>query len=291
MLARLVRIGFFCYLGLLIMLAAFQRTLIYGPLRGPVSTQGTGLAASEVEEVTLTREPGITLHGWRTKAEGEPAQRRLMILFPGNAGNRSYRTNILRSFNQLGCDALIYDYRGYGENAGSPSEEALAGDALAIWEQATQQWGYAPGNIILCGESLGGGVATRLAWDLHQKQVTVGGLVLRTTFTSLTDTAAWLYPWLPVRLVLVDRYPSIDRIGQLQCPILVIHGERDSIVPFALGERLFAAAPKTSASGVEKAFLRLPKANHNDVEVVAGPEIHDAHRSFLGRITAAEAPR
>lgn len=284
---RLLRIFALVYLGLVIMLAALQRSLIYAPDRQMHSATEAGLPAENVKDVTLTTSDGLTLHGWHSSPAIAPTadgDRRLVILFPGNAGNRAYRGAILRSFNELGCEVLIFDYRGYGENPGSPSEKAFAADALAVWTYARDGLGFPANRIILCGESLGGGVATRLAWDLKQQGISPGGLILRTTFSSLVETAARHYPWLPVRTILVDRYPSIERIDGLTCPILVYHGDRDTIVPFAQAKELFDAAPAQSANGILKTFLPLPGAGHNDIEHVAGREIHEAHRKFLEQL-------
>lgn len=257
--------------------------MIYAAHKGPVSLKETPLVNSRVEEVSLQTEDGIELHGWLSFAQltENSDERSLVILFPGNAGNRSYRAAIMQDFNRCGSDCLIFDYRGYADNAGTPSEPALTTDALKIWDFTTQSRQYSPQRIVLCGESLGGGVATRLAWELCQRETPPAGLILRTTFTSLTDVAARFYPWLPVRTLLVDRYPSIDLIGQITCPIFVIHGRRDQITPFPLGEALFAAAPATSASGVPRTFLDLPATGHNDVQLTAADAVHQGHLNFL----------
>jgi pimeloyl-ACP methyl ester carboxylesterase len=272
-----------------VMLTSFQRSLIYVPDRGAVTTEGAGIPASRIENIEVLAQDGIALHGWLTHPEPRFSENEkfLVILFPGNAGHRGFRAPLLDDFNSLGCDAMICDYRGYADNEGSPSEPAFARDARSIWDYARQQRNFPAERIILCGESLGGGVATRLAWELCREQTPPAGLILRTTFTSLTDTAQYLYPYLPVRWILVDRYPSIDRIGEITCPILVIHGRRDEIVPFSQGERLFAAAPQRSANGIPRMSLWLPNSGHNDLLSTAAPEIHQAHQSFLKQLRSA----
>jgi fermentation-respiration switch protein FrsA (DUF1100 family) len=185
------------------------------------------------------------------------------------------------TFTQLGCHVFIFDYRGYGENPGSPSEERLAADARAAWKYTTETRGVAPPRVLLAGESLGGGVAVRLAAEVSAADTLPGGLILRSTFSSLIDAGAYHYPWVPVRWALIDRYPSTERIPGVRCPILQFHGTRDTVIPLALGRQLFSAAPATSATGVAKRFVELPNADHNDVLLVAEPEMRHAVQEFL----------
>ena len=179
---------------------------------------------------------------------------------------------------------LYFDYRGYAENAGKPGEADFARDAQGAWTFATAQLGVPPDRIVIWGESLGGGVATRLTSELCAARTPPRGLILRGTFTSLVDAAAYHYPWLPVRWVMIDRYPSIERIGSVTCPLLMIHGRQDQIVPFEQGEQLFAAAPPTSSNGVPKTFVELPQAGHNDIMYVAADDVRDAVERFLVRL-------
>ncbi|MCA8998366.1 MAG: alpha/beta hydrolase [Planctomycetaceae bacterium] len=283
---KILRFLFTVWIGVTLLFTSFQRSLIYQPRKGPVSTMDFGEHVERVSPIRVSTDDHLQLHGWHVLAPGTTVspQRELVLYFPGNGGNREHRAEILTCFNRLGCDALLCDYRGYGENAGQPSEEAIAQDSLAIWTHAVEELEYAPDRIILCGESLGGGVATRLAWDLRQRGIDPAGLILKATFTSLVDTGAYLYPWLPVRTVLVDRYPSVDRIGGLACPVFVLHGQRDRIVPFELGRRLFDAAPESSTSGVKKSFRSFPGAGHEDVIFMTDPIVYDG---FFEAIRAA----
>lgn len=243
-----------------------QRQLIYVP------TKAASLPAADVfarthgvlhDDVTLKTYDGLTLRGWRLTATVAPRDLWLLY-FPGNGGHRAYREHI-EDLVLDGINVVYFDYRGYGDNPGSPSESAIARDAMSAWNYVRSDLNVPPERIVLYGESLGGGVATRLAWDLRQKQVSPAGLILQSTFTSLVDAAKTHLPMVPVNWLLLDRYPSISRIAVIDCPILAIHGQRDRVVPFSLGERLFAAAPARSANGIEKRFLKLPAADHNDV--------------------------
>jgi fermentation-respiration switch protein FrsA (DUF1100 family) len=288
----LVAVYVFC----VCMLAFLQRSLIYFPSRDQrIEPSDAGLPEGQVHTVTVPTADGLQLRGWHilpagcTAAGPEQCDRQLadgapvFVYFSGNAGNRMYRTPEFETLAQLGCHILVVDYRGYGDNPGSPSEQQLAADAQAVWEYATRRRGIAAARLILFGESLGGAVAVRLAAERCDAGTPPGGLVLRATFSSLVDVAAYHYPWLPVRLVLVDRYPAVDRIGRVSCPILQIHGLRDQIVPIRLGRELHRAAPATSSGGVPKQMVELPAADHNDILLVAQDAVSRAIDAFLQR--------
>jgi len=284
------------YVLVVAMFTLLQRKLIYIPLREAVSTRETGLPADQIRDVQITTDDGLTLGGWLVLADGAlPAstddrdalaadKRPLIVYFAGNGGHRGYRLQEIDQFINLGCHVLYFDYRGYADNPGSPTESDFARDARSVWRYATADLGVSPARILLWGESLGGAVATRLAAEVCEEGDVPRGLMLRGTFTSLVEAGGWHYPWLPVRWVLIDRYPSIERIPRVTCPLLVIHGRQDQIVPFEMGERLFSAAPDRSHNAVEKTFVALPDAGHNDVMFVAAEEVEQAVRTFLERL-------
>lgn len=285
------------YVLILVMLALFQRYLIYQPTRADsIDPALSGLDHGRIENVAVETTDGLQLHGWFVRAlptsdlrradgrNGVPAAHPVVIYFPGNAGHRGYRTIELDLISRLGADVYLFDYRGYGDNPGSPTEAKLAADAQAIWHAVTDKQGVKPSNVVLLGESLGGGVATRLAAELCAAGSPPGGLILRSTFSSLPDVAAHHYWWLPVRMLLIDRFPSAERIASVTCPVLVIHGTTDTIVPLSFGRRLFDAAPPTSSQSVAKSFAELRGAGHNDILYVARDEYRSAVRSFLDQL-------
>jgi len=297
------------YLIILVMLALFQRYLIYQPTRAEViDPQYSGLGAGRVEEIHVPTADGLQLNGWCVKAfaasrdadhsgsanggsaNGGPADRPTVIYFPGNAGHRGYRAIELDQLSRLGADAILVDYRGYGDNPGKPSEENFAADAQAVWKFVTTTRHVKPSQVVLLGESLGGGVASRLAAELSQAGTPPGGLILRSTFASLAEVASYHYPWLPVKLFLLDRFPSVERIAKVTCPVLVVHGNVDTIVHFESGKRLFDAAPAVSANSIPKTFVVLPRTGHNDVQYVAREPYRAAVWQFLDRIKPAAAP-
>jgi fermentation-respiration switch protein FrsA (DUF1100 family) len=275
------------------MLAFFQRSLIYLPTRGAVEVAEAGFEEQQLLSIQRQTDDGLTLHGWLILADGVTSEaaalpagddRPLILYFPGNGGHRGYRAKEIHQFTELGCHVLYFDYRGYAENAGKPTEDDLARDAQGVWEFAVDHLGVPPERIVIWGESLGGGVATRLTSESCAAGTPPRGLILRGTFTSLVDAASYHYPWLPVRWVLIDRFPSVERIGQVTCPLLVIHGRQDTIVPFEQGQELFAAAPDQSTSGVRKTFVELSQAGHNDIMYVAADDVRDAVEQFLARL-------
>jgi uncharacterized protein len=160
-------------------------------------------------------------------------------------------------FHDLGLATLIIDYRGYGRSGGTPSEQGTYLDAAAAWQHATQVLGFTADRIVLFGESLGGGVAAQLATTTRP-----GALVLASSFTSVPDMGAELYPLLPIRLLARIRYDTLAHLPQITCPVLVIHSRNDDIIPFAHGRRLFEGARQP------KHFLEI-EGGHNDGFVFA----------------------
>jgi pimeloyl-ACP methyl ester carboxylesterase len=279
------------------MFNTFQRRLIYYPTREPrIEPQDVDLPAGHVHTVVLTTDDGLELRGWHILPGGRlavdrkacnqilEAGGRVVLFFSGNAANRRLRAAEFLVLAALGLHVFIFDYRGYGDNPGEPSEERLADDAHSMWEYLVFERHLSPDRILLYGESLGGAVAIRLADDLGQGGVSPAGLLLRSTFTSLVDVARHHFPWLPVRLCLVDRYPSISYISRVVCPLLQFHGGRDAITPLKYGRRLFDQAPDESSTGIAKQFIELPQAGHNDVMLVALEEFTSRIAHFLRQL-------
>ena len=249
--------------GLLALVWSQQRRLIYFPSPGPVPSAATVLP--DGQDVVLETDDGIRLGAWYFPVPGGgPA----VLVCNGNGGDRSGRIDLAAALNRIGLSVLLFDYRGYGGNPGKPSEDGTAADA-----RAAQAWLAAQPDvekILYFGESLGGAVAVGLAVDTPP-----AGLILRSPFTSLPDVGAMHYPWLPVRWLLTDRYPSIDRISSVHVPVLVIAGDRDDIVPESLSRRLYEAANEP------KQYAMVPGAGHNDPELVAGQQMVAEIEGFL----------
>jgi fermentation-respiration switch protein FrsA (DUF1100 family) len=244
-----------------------QRSLIYFPDGQAGSPAAAGLP--QAEPVRYTTSDGLDLEGWFVPAR-EPSADRAIIVFNGNAGNRAHRAVIAASFSARGYATLLVDYRGYGGNPGLPSEQGLYRDARAALKYLLARPDINLARIVYFGESLGAAVALELAVD-HPP----AALILRSPFSSMASVGARHYPFLPVRWLLRDRYPSIDRVARLTCPLLVIAGDSDRIIPFDESDRLYEAAPEP------KQIVVLKGADHNSEAMYSGPGMYTAIDRFL----------
>jgi pimeloyl-ACP methyl ester carboxylesterase len=227
-----------------------QRRLIYFPDRSTPDPD------PRVEDVALQTADGLRLTAALMRPTGPDREMAVLVLH-GNAGHRGDRTPLAAALAGEGFTVLLADYRGYGGNPGSPSEDGLAADAraaLAYLEEA----GFSPARIIYFGESLGAAVATRLATERAP-----AALVLRSPFTDLAAVAGHHYPWLPVRSLLRDRYPVADLVAGLDVPTTVIVGSADRIIP----------AAQSRAVGAHARLVELEGAGHNDADLAWGPEV------------------
>ncbi|MET0566439.1 MAG: alpha/beta hydrolase [Acidimicrobiia bacterium] len=244
----------------------FQRSLIYFPIDSvpPIDTVLPG-----GEEVTFTTEDGLILTSWYLPAPGDAET--TVIVFNGNAGNRSHRTPLARALADHGLAVLLTDYRGYGGNPGSPSEEGLVHDADAALAYLETRPDVDTDRVVYFGESLGASIALRLASD-HSP----AALVLRSPFTSLADVGAAHYPLLPVSWLLRDRFENTGLITQSDTPVLIVLGTGDVIVPPEQSRQLYEMA---SADG--KRIHVIEDADHNDSSLSHGTEMVSAVAGFL----------
>src|SRR6266496_3989170 len=236
----------------------FQRRLIYLPTPGRVPPAAAILHAAQ--DVAFDTADGLRLAGWFVPATGQ-SQATVLVL-NGNAGNRAARAPLAAELSRAGLSVLLVDYRGYGGNPGNPSEPGLLADARAARPGRHARGDVDPARLVYFGESLGAAVAVQLAVERPPM-----ALVLRSPFTSLADIGRVHYPLLPVRLLLRDRYASIEQVGGLRCPVLVLAGAGDGIVPWEQSRRLAAAIPEP------KRFVLIPTADHNSLELLAGQRL------------------
>jgi len=255
----------------LVILWVIQRGLIYFPSGDPGTPADAALPHAEI--VAIPTADGLTLGGWFVPASG-PARDTTVVVFNGNGGNRASRAPLAAQLARHGIATLLFDYRGYGGNPGAPSEKGLAADARAAVRHVASRPDVDGSRIIYLGESLGSGVAVGLAVERPPF-----ALILRSPFTSLVDVGRHHYPFLPVNLVLQDRFPSLTRIASLASPLLVIATDKDDVVPTAQSERLYNAAASP------KRLVIIEGAGHNDEEILAGPRVIAAIVEFLNGIS------
>jgi fermentation-respiration switch protein FrsA (DUF1100 family) len=252
----------------LLLIWAGQRRLIYFPdphVPDPVNL-------SPLEPVTIPAEGGGTLQGWYLPSLTGTAAF-TVIVFNGNAGNRAYRAPLGAALRKLGCHVLLFDYRGFGGNGGTPTETGLAADARAARAYLLARPDVPAGGLVYFGESLGAAVATALAAE-HAP----AALILRSPFTSMIEVGQFHYPVLPVRWLLRDRFASIESIAAVRSPVLIVAGDRDRIVPFEQSRRLYDAVV------TRKQLVVVHGADHNDGELLNGAQMIEAIASFLARV-------
>jgi pimeloyl-ACP methyl ester carboxylesterase len=263
---RLIDWGF-CYVGMMVVLMLLEGRLVYHPETAAESWVAP--PDPPIEDVYFDLPTGERVHGWWWPRTGSG---RAVIYCHGNAGNLSQRGSVLRRWaDVIDGSILIFDYPGFGRSTGRPGEPSCcaAGEAAWTWLVAEKQ--IAPDQIVLLGTSLGGGVATELA-RAHGCRA----LVLVKTFTSVPDMAQAMVPWLPARYLVRNRFDNLAKLPQIHRPVFIAHGTADTVIPFAHGERLFAAANEP------KEFVPLPGEGHNE-------DVSAEMASRLRRFLAANA--
>ena len=219
------------YLSILVLLFIFQRNLMYHPEENNYSGDKIKV---DIEKVKINTSDNLDLLGWFHKKDLKKFK--TILYFHGNAGKLENRIHKLNHFNDMEVNFLIIAWRGFSGNKGKPSEKGLYidGNSATRW---LKNLGLNEEDIILYGESLGTGIATEIAQNSN-----FAGLILETPFTSMVDAAKNVYPYIPVGLLLKDRYENYKKIKNINIPILVMHGEDDQIVPFRMGKKIYDIA-------------------------------------------------
>ncbi len=201
------------------------------------------------EEINLTSQDGIKLNSWFVPAENAE----YTVLFcHGNGGNISHRLDTISLFHKLAVNFFIFDYRSYGKSSGEISEDGLYDDVNTAWFYLTETRKIAPEKIIVIGRSLGGALAAYIA-----AKYSPGGLVLESTFTSMSEIVQKVMPWLPGTWMLKYKLSTIDNLVKVKCPVLIIASQDDNVVPFSFSQELFSKAPEP------KTFIQLT-GDHDD---------------------------
>ncbi len=237
------------------LLWGFQRKLIYLPDAGPVESADAVLAGAR--DVVLRTSDGLDLAAWYLPGRSPDAV--TVLVANGNGGHRGMRAPLARALSAEGLAVLLFDYRGYGGNPGRPTEEGLARDVRAARAYLTEEAGVRPDRLLYLGESLGAAVVTELATE-HPP----AGLVLRSPFVDLPSVGAVHYPFLPVRVLLRDRFPVAEQVARVDVPTTVVLGNSDSIVPAEQSRAVAAAAARLHR------LVEVPGADHNDPVLLDG---------------------
>jgi len=252
------------YIILCLLMFIFQRNFIYFPDRTVFFTPNH--INLLYDDIYYKTSDNITINGWFIPAD---SAKNVVLFCHGNAGNISHRLESIQIFNRLSLDVFIFDYRGFGKSEGSVNEEGTYLDASGAWDFLVGEKGFNPEQIIIFGRSLGSGVASWLAREKQSR-----GLILESSFTSLPDLGAKIYPYLPVRLLSRYNYPTLDNLKDITCPKLFIHSKDDEIIPFSLGRKNFEMASEP------KMFLEI-QGSHNDGFMVTGSKYIEGINRFI----------
>ena len=240
------------YLSVLVYLFFFQRNLLYLPNENNYSGDKIKV---DIEEVQIKTSDNINLLGWFHKKDLNKFK--TIVYFHGNAGKLENRIHKLNHFKDMDINFLIISWRGFSENSGKPTEQGLYKDGKSAIDWL-KNMGLDDKDIILYGESLGTGIAIEIAQNKN-----FAGLILETPFTSMIDAAKNVYPYIPVGLLLKDRYENDKKIKNINIPLLVMHGEEDQIVPFKMGKKIYEIANKPKYSYFTKYDNHMMKYDKN----------------------------
>jgi fermentation-respiration switch protein FrsA (DUF1100 family) len=243
-----------------------QARLVYLPDRTQAGTPAD--AGMEYRDAFFTS-GGKTLHGWFVTS---PGARYTMLYCHGNAGNITWRVELVRAFVERGLNVFIFDYRGYGRSEGKPGEKETYEDAHAAWDYLVREEGIDGKDIILFGRSLGSAVAIELATTVSPR-----GSILESPFISMPELAARAYPFLPARLLCRFRYNSWNRVREMDCPKLFVHSLDDDLVPYGMGKRLYNRAPRP------KMWSRA-NGDHNSIYLVKGSRYEAVFHDFIASL-------
>jgi fermentation-respiration switch protein FrsA (DUF1100 family) len=259
------------YVVLALLLYLFQGKMVFlSNLPGRALVASPADVGLDYEDVALTSSDNERLHGWYVPAADS---RGVLLFFHGNAGNISHRLDSIKIFHELGLEVLIIDYRGYGQSTGKTTEQGTYLDAQAAWDYLVNTRGIPARRIIIFGRSLGGAIGAWLG-----VQNTPAAVIIESGFSSGVDMAQRLYPFLPSRLLTRLQYPVVDYAARLNCPVLVIHSRHDEIIPFTMGQAIYAAVTQ------DKEFLEI-RGDHNYGFLISQKEyvtgINDFTRAIL----------
>ncbi len=263
-LVEIFMVLFIAYSALGLTLYFMQPWFLYSPVREvPYTPEELGL---NFEKVIFKSSDGLMLSGWYIPAK---RSERTVLFCHGNGGNMTHCLDTINILYNMGLDCFIFDYRGYGNSEGKPSEEGTHLDAKAAYKWLTEEKKVSPDDIIIFGRSLGGSIAARLA-----RKVKAGALIIESVFTSYVDIGKVFYPYMPVRWFARFSYRTKDYVKDVHCPVMIIHSRTDETIPFEFGLELYEAANEP------KEFVEI-FGSHNDGFLVSSETYKGAWLRWL----------
>ena len=240
------------YFILLSGLYVFQRGMIFFPDKTRPSLSAYDLENLDVQNLSVQTKDGLNVTGWIHRPSNKKPT---FVFFHGNAGHYGHSIYAVADYIKLGYGVVLVGYRGYGGNEGSPSETGFYEDGRAYINHLIQEENIAETDIVLYGQSIGSGVAVQMATEFQS----VKALILEAPYTSLPDVAARTYFFIPVHLLMKDKFNNLNKINEIKSPLFIMHGDQDKVIPFKFGKTLFERAE------VKKDFMIVKNRGHNDM--------------------------
>jgi fermentation-respiration switch protein FrsA (DUF1100 family) len=250
-----------------VFLVGCEKKIIFHPAKFPEGYWDPASLGLKAQDILFQSEDGVNLHGWYVPT---PGARATLLWFHGNAGNLSHRLDNIQRLLSLNFNIFIFDYRGYGKSEGEPDEKGIYKDSQAAYNKILELEGVSVDSLFLFGRSLGGICAVETALNNSAR-----GLILESTFTSASDMSRKIMPLIPLGWAIRSKLDAINNVPKLKLPKLFLHGDRDEVVPFDLGRKLYEAAADP------KSFYIIQGAGHNDTYIMGGRDYYNALDDFI----------
>lgn len=259
-----------------ILLGGCENSLIYHPVKYPNGLWDTSKMPLPIEDVWFEAKDGVKLHGWYVPREKAVAT---LLFFQGNAGNITHRLENIFFLHHLDINVFIFGYRGFGRSEGDPDEQGIQLDAQAAYDEVMKKPGVSVESLFVFGRSLGGVFAAHTA-----SKNPAAGLILESTFTNGEEIADHLFGILPLDWFLSSELDTLGAVAELKIPKLFMHGNRDQIIPYTMGRKLYQGAAEP------KEFYTIAGAGHNNTFQVGGKAYFDTIKAFITRTLTGSYP-
>ena len=250
-----------------VLLVGFETKIIFHPAKFPEGYWNPVSLGLKAQDISFQSVDGVNLHGWFVPT---PGARATLLWFHGNAGNLSHRLDNIQRLLPLNLNIFIFDYRGYGKSEGEPDEKGIYKDSQAAYNKILELEGVTVNSLFLFGRSLGGICATETALNNPAR-----GLILESTFTSASDMSRKIITLIPLGWAIRSKLDAINKVPELKLPKLFLHGDRDEVIPFDLGRKLYEEASDP------KSFYIIQGAGHNDTYIMGGRDYYNALDRFI----------